>query len=213
MKFCVMRSEVLMKSKTMTPNARKWKRGNVHPQNGLVFWEYNRECKNGELWVSKERLQFLYERAREIHRKWRSRNPGNSKDRSKKWKIENLEKSREYSRKASIRRRKMTPWKVNELNRRRDTRIKNGVSKITDEEKRAIEVVYEARCRISKCTGIAFHVDHISPISKGGKHHPCNLQILPATWNLRKNNNGSFPIPKGIGRHASTINANYSKMA
>jgi len=50
---------------------------------------------------------------------------------------------------------------------------------------------YEAARRISDCLGIQFHVDHIIPLSKDGKHAPHNLQIVPAKWNLSKSNNNS----------------------
>ena len=33
---------------------------------------------------------------------------------------------------------------------------------------------------------ILFHVDHIVPVSKGGKHHPSNLRIITAFENLSK---------------------------
>jgi len=39
---------------------------------------------------------------------------------------------------------------------------------------------------ISESTGIPHHVDHIFPVSKGGTHHPSNLQILTAKENLSK---------------------------
>ena len=46
--------------------------------------------------------------------------------------------------------------------------------------------IYE-RCRmLTEITGIQHHVDHIIPISKGGQHHPDNLQILTAEENLKK---------------------------
>lgn len=31
-----------------------------------------------------------------------------------------------------------------------------------------------------------FHIDHIIPLSKGGRHEDCNLQLLTAGCNLRK---------------------------
>lgn len=34
--------------------------------------------------------------------------------------------------------------------------------------------------------GRKMHVDHIVPLSKGGAHEACNLQILPSGLNLRK---------------------------
>ena len=32
----------------------------------------------------------------------------------------------------------------------------------------------------------SFQVDHTIPLSKGGLHHPSNLQIVPSGWNRRK---------------------------
>ncbi|NBW21709.1 MAG: HNH endonuclease [Caulobacteraceae bacterium] len=53
-------------------------------------------------------------------------------------------------------------------------------------EIKTINSIYETSKRITKCTGIQFHVDHIKPLSKGGMHIPNNLQILPAKINLQK---------------------------
>ena len=31
-------------------------------------------------------------------------------------------------------------------------------------------------------------LDHVIPISKGGKHNPNNLQVVPQSWNIHKGN-------------------------
>jgi 5-methylcytosine-specific restriction endonuclease McrA len=59
---------------------------------------------------------------------------------------------------------------------------------LTPEEHQRILLIYQECARITEETGISHHVDHIHPISKGGKHHPDNLQILTATENIRKGN-------------------------
>lgn len=55
-------------------------------------------------------------------------------------------------------------------------------------------------CRLrSAVTRVQWHVDHIVPISKGGDGSAENIQVVPATWNLVKNNRHSglfFPIGK-----------------
>jgi len=57
---------------------------------------------------------------------------------------------------------------------------------LTPDEKLLIQEIY-IKCKlISESTGIEHHVDHIIPISKGGLHHPSNLQILTAFENLSK---------------------------
>ena len=42
-----------------------------------------------------------------------------------------------------------------------------------------------------KMTGMDWHVDHIVPVSKGGTSHHWNIQVVPASWNMRKNNRHS----------------------
>jgi len=68
---------------------------------------------------------------------------------------------------------------------RRVKKIKQ-ISTLTAAEQAQVAEIYK-RCReLSESTGIAHHVDHIIPVSKGGEHHPDNLQILTAEQNLKK---------------------------
>jgi len=53
-------------------------------------------------------------------------------------------------------------------------------------EKQRIRDIFEQRNFLNRVTGIAHHVDHIWPLSKGGPHWSGNLQILTATENLSK---------------------------
>ena len=57
---------------------------------------------------------------------------------------------------------------------------------LTPEEKKLVYDIYKERERITNETGIEHHVDHIKPLSKGGLHHPDNLQILTAHDNIVK---------------------------
>ena len=59
---------------------------------------------------------------------------------------------------------------------------------LTPEEHQRILLIYQECAKITEETGVPHHVDHIYPISRGGKHHPDNLQILTATENIRKGN-------------------------
>ncbi len=60
---------------------------------------------------------------------------------------------------------------------------------MTPEMKRKVAEVYQIAQEASVTTGYDWHVDHIVPLSKGGLHTLNNLQVVPATWNLEKNNN------------------------
>jgi len=64
---------------------------------------------------------------------------------------------------------------------------------LTQDQKEQIAGVYELARAKTLATGIPHHVDHIRPISKGGKHVPENLQILSATENLKKSNKDQHP--------------------
>lgn len=54
------------------------------------------------------------------------------------------------------------------------------------EEETRMYKIYETRYYLSESTGVMHHVDHIIPGSKGGLHHPDNLQILTASENCKK---------------------------
>lgn len=55
-------------------------------------------------------------------------------------------------------------------------------------EKKEIQELYLECQHITEKTGVEHHVDHIQPLSKGGEHAMFNLQIIPASDNLSKNN-------------------------
>jgi 5-methylcytosine-specific restriction endonuclease McrA len=59
---------------------------------------------------------------------------------------------------------------------------------LTEEEKEEVLKIYSESKRLTKESGVKHHVDHIKPLSKGGRHHPSNLQILTAEENLKKSN-------------------------
>jgi 5-methylcytosine-specific restriction endonuclease McrA len=59
--------------------------------------------------------------------------------------------------------------------------MRNASVDLTEEEKKCITDMY------LKCPK-GYEVDHIIPISKGGKHHPDNLQYLTVTENRKKYN-------------------------
>jgi 5-methylcytosine-specific restriction endonuclease McrA len=67
-------------------------------------------------------------------------------------------------------------------------------------ESEETQAIYKQAARLNNILqGNVFHVDHTIPLSRGGKHEPNNLQIVPASWNLSKNNNNSkrWEIPYG----------------
>jgi hypothetical protein len=57
----------------------------------------------------------------------------------------------------------------------------------TSDEKEIVKFYNKAKL-LTEETGIPHEVDHIIPISRGGKHHQSNLQILTRSKNRRKHN-------------------------
>lgn len=85
---------------------------------------------------------------------------------------------------------KKNPDKKNVIRARYRTKKANASVELTEEEKIKIEAIY------SKCNSLGkdYQVDHIIPISKGGLHHPDNLQIIPTRENRKKYNNVDYVI-------------------
>lgn len=89
---------------------------------------------------------------------WRTRNPDLCKAGAKRWRDNNKD-----------------VLSFHRTKRRKQTSI----VLLTEEEKLRIKQIYANRPE-------GYHVDHIIPLAKGGKHHPDNLQYLPAIENLKK---------------------------
>jgi 5-methylcytosine-specific restriction endonuclease McrA len=69
---------------------------------------------------------------------------------------------------------------------RRRCRMKDAFDETADQQK--INEMYCRAKRMTMETGISQEVDHIIPISKGGKHHENNLQIITMSDNRKKHN-------------------------
>ncbi len=57
---------------------------------------------------------------------------------------------------------------------------------LTPAEKAAIETIYDHARRLTRLLGEPYEVDHIRPLSKGGRHHPSNLVVMRRDLNRRK---------------------------
>lgn len=65
-------------------------------------------------------------------------------------------------------------------------RVRADSEKLTGEQKERVAYLYWLAQDLQAVTGEPYEVDHIKPISKGGEHHPENLQILPRDMNRKK---------------------------
>ena len=103
-------------------------------------------------------------------------------------------KNPERFRKQRLKYLQNNPHFVSMKSRHRDARKRNATLMIHSTSRQIISCIYSASKRISDCTLIPHHVDHIIPISKGGFHIPTNLQILPSKINLRKSSKLPFEL-------------------
>jgi hypothetical protein len=70
---------------------------------------------------------------------------------------------------------------------RRKQRLLEQTPDLNQQEKAKIQDIYGERDQRNQAAGfIKYHVDHITPLAKGGLHHPSNLRIIGASENARK---------------------------
>jgi len=95
-----------------------------------------------------------------------------------------VKKNRRHVRQYDNQWRKSNLNKVYTINAKRRVNKINQTPKLTTVEIKKIQLLYE----ISNILGKDFVVDHVKPVSKGGLHHPNNLQILTKNLNIEKSN-------------------------
>jgi len=181
-----------------------FKRGDAHPTIKGFFYRYYSE--GSEFWYSKEanekqRLRNnKLKREKPITKEQRAR----KREQVRKWR--KTEKGKAYAKSGKEKQRLAAYFKTEKgklamavvMNKRRAAK-KKALEELTEREEALIKHFYAYRIRLQNKLGIPFHVDHIVPISKGGLHHPSNLQVVPAVWNVRKNNrNTERWLPNGL---------------
>ncbi|AIX33131.1 hypothetical protein Syn7803C17_144 [Synechococcus phage ACG-2014f] len=103
--------------------------------------------------------------------------PETTNKRLKRWRENNPEKYREQW---------LRDESVNARAAKRRATKRNQTPNLTPDEEERIRQIYQECGIMTEQTGVPHHVDHIVPISRGGLHHPDNLQILTAHENQSK---------------------------
>jgi hypothetical protein len=185
-------------------------KGDKHPFIKGFFYSRWWHANNTERWLDKN----SFERLKLIERKAKNKYKKTDKGKTTEAKYLATEKSdlriKRYTCSDKGRKRKREnqkkfyktdKGKVNSLKRgaKRRARKKKASTKLTFAEEQLIRQYYNHSVRLKNKLGIDFHVDHIVPLSLGGLHHPSNLQVVPAVWNMRKHNNNTDQwLPNGL---------------
>ncbi len=119
-------------------------------------------------------------------RAWRSDRAAKNRDKDREWlrswQEDNREQTREHAREWAKDNREY----VNNKNAVWRATLAGQTPDLTEEETDQIKAVYREARLLTEETGIPHQVDHIHPLSKGGLHHPDNLQVLTAAENQKK---------------------------
>lgn len=113
---------------------------------------------------------------------WRAANPDFDRERKEKWYAANRDKERKRATAWS----KANPERTAAHTATRRARVAGSVAKLTADEKARVTGFYAQARAMTKLMGEPYHVDHKKPLSKGGLHHPDNLQVLRGIDNLKK---------------------------
>ena len=153
----------------------------------------NRRAKTGECLEC--RKLFLF--------KWRKKNPQKVKNHNQIQYTNHAEKLRERSRKyaqenAEYVRKRSREYQKNNLHiyakskaKRKAATLQRTPSWLTEDDLWMIGEAYELAALRTKMFGFVWHVDHKIPLqgkNVSGLHVPSNLQVIPASENIRKSN-------------------------
>jgi len=125
-------------------------------------------------------------------RQYAARNRDKAKENALDWYYKNYEYALQKNKINSELWRKANPDKhCARQNKRRALKLNATPAWLTESQNLHIQCKYSLAQMLSRETGIPHHVDHIVPL-KGktvcGLHVAWNLQVIPATENLRKSN-------------------------
>jgi hypothetical protein len=184
-----------------------WTKGDSHPTVcGLFFNRYTRQYGTVyEQWSTQEKLEQMridQKLSQRIRRNGSNKlrgnncNTGSTRGTFKLWDkhpfIDGMFFKRYETRNGILRenwcnKEKMENAKQYELLARLNRRVAIEGSKLEDGDEAAILDFYAVRDAKNRAHGrIMYHVDHRIPLAKEGTHHPSNLQLATAIWNLQK---------------------------
>lgn len=167
----------------------KLKCGTRREQDGFYFWS------NARGWVSPSKYEELREKSRAQALRWRAKNTERANAIARAWRAANPEKQKQacrewYEKNKKSKRKKRTPEEktlaLKETQARSRAARKKAPATKCPKERATIRAIYLQAELASRCVRTPFHVDHVTPLARGGGHFANNLQVLPAKLNLQK---------------------------
>ena len=146
--------------------------GDEHPNfEGLAYYRLDKK-QGKQRWITRKTFDIYKKRNRDAQN-YKYKNDPNHVKKVNAYRCAYAKDNPEYSSTRTAKRR---------------AKILECMKQISKDQARLIEQYYAYAARLTQKLNSSFHVDHIIPLSRGGKHEPNNLQVVPAKWNLRKNN-------------------------
>lgn len=158
-----------------------------------------RDCSRKWHHKNKERVkeyqQGYYEKTKEYHsdkaKKYREANREKLVSSSKEWHAKNKDRAKAY------RKERIYKYRVHAANRRARIIGNGGTHTKSD-----IDFIFKnqkGRCAICGCELSDYHVDHITPIARGGSNSPSNLQVTCPPCNFSKNDKDPIEFMQSKG--------------
>ena len=181
-----------------------FKRGDPHPTLKGLFYIFRNKEK--EIWASKEGLQKrinsiirYYDQNKEKRKTYIKQYIEKNRERIKKKQAEYDSRPERKAYRAAYMKTENhklshAKYKKSPKGRAVSRKVANkrraikalALTELTEEQLGEIQQIYAHAVRVSNKLQIPFEVDHTVPLSKGGLHHPLNLQVVPAVWNRSK---------------------------
>ena len=143
----------------------------------------------GNLTSAKDGLNYWCKCCWKIkNQKWKDKNPNYHREFTKEWRLRNPESFKRSNDKYA---KKNPALRTAIQNKRRAIKLNATPPWTTPEMEKEIKDLYQLAADLTEIVGLPYHVDHIHPLQGEnccGLHVPWNLEVVPASQNLKKGN-------------------------